>query len=336
MADPLVGELITAGSSSVAEYEAIRRWMEATELWLNSRNSDETRRAYRFALGDLLGFTGRLPGDITRADLQRWGDEMRRRQLAKTTVRLRVAAVSSFYQFCVDELQLLDSNPAGGRSLRPAVEAYGKGAYLSPAECRALLGAIPQDSPQGLRDLALITCYLYTGRRNSEMRRLRWGDLTERGGVVWYRWEGKRGKGRTDVLPDPAYRLVVRSLVGSERWPAADGDYIFPPLNDCAVNLPTVAAETWERNRPLSVAMINKRLRMYALRAGLRAERLHVHSLRHTAAMLRREAGDDVDEVSAFLNHSSLAVTNIYLHRMEGRVDESWQRVEELIGGSYA
>jgi integrase len=53
-----------------------------------------------------------------------------------------------------------------------------------------------------------------------------------------------------------------------------------------------------------------------------------VHILRHTAAKLRRDAGESIEEVSRFLDHSSLAVTTTYLRRLEGR----WGRVAEAIG----
>ena len=36
--------------------------------------------------------------------------------------------------------------------------------------------------------------------------------------------------------------------------------------------------------------------------------------------------------VSAFLDHSSLAVTTTYLRRLEGVEDHSWERVADAIG----
>ncbi len=57
-----------------------------------------------------------------------------------------------------------------------------------------------------------------------------------------------------------------------------------------------------------------------------------VHILRHTAARLRRDAGESIEAVSQFLDHSSLAVTTVYLRRLEGQTDESWAKVAEAIG----
>jgi integrase len=57
-----------------------------------------------------------------------------------------------------------------------------------------------------------------------------------------------------------------------------------------------------------------------------------VHVLRHTAANLRRDAGESIEDVSRFLDHSSLAVTTVYLRRLEGQEDLSWRRVAESLG----
>jgi hypothetical protein len=38
-----------------------------------------------------------------------------------------------------------------------------------------------------------------------------------------------------------------------------------------------------------------------------------VHIFRHSGAKLRRDVGESVEEVSRFLDHSSLAVTTVYL-----------------------
>jgi integrase len=54
--------------------------------------------------------------------------------------------------------------------------------------------------------------------------------------------------------------------------------------------------------------------------------------LRHTAAKLRRDAGETVEDVSRFLDHISLAVTTVYLRRLEGEHDKNWAKVAEAIG----
>ena len=71
-------------------------------------------------------------------------------------------------------------------------------------------------------------------------------------------------------------------------------------------------------------------LRRYLKAAGLPHGGVHI--FRHSAAKLRRDAGESVEEVSRFLDHSSLAVTTTYLRRLEGQQDRSWGKVAEAIG----
>ena len=70
--------------------------------------------------------------------------------------------------------------------------------------------------------------------------------------------------------------------------------------------------------------------RLTPLRAGLPPAGVHI--LRHAAAKLRRDVGESVEDVSRFLDQSSLAVPTVYLGRLEGQPDRSWARVAEAIG----
>ena len=71
-------------------------------------------------------------------------------------------------------------------------------------------------------------------------------------------------------------------------------------------------------------------LRRYLRAAGLPPSGVHI--FRHSAAKLRRGAGESVEEVSRFLDHSSLAVTTVYLRRLEGQEDRTWQKVATALG----
>jgi site-specific recombinase XerD len=66
--------------------------------------------------------------------------------------------------------------------------------------------------------------------------------------------------------------------------------------------------------------------------AGLDAEEVHVHTLRHSAAMLMDEAGADLDEIRRFLNHESLNTTQTYMHKMKGQRNVHAGKMAELLG----
>ena len=68
----------------------------------------------------------------------------------------------------------------------------------------------------------------------------------------------------------------------------------------------------------------------FLIRTGLRPAGVHI--FRHSAARLRREAGESIEQVSRFLDHSSLAVTTVYLRQLEGDRDTAWEQVAENLG----
>ena len=65
---------------------------------------------------------------------------------------------------------------------------------------------------------------------------------------------------------------------------------------------------------------------------GWRNQPANVSPFRHTAAKLRPDAGETVEDVSRFLDHSGFAVTSVYFRHLEGEQDKSWAKVAEAIG----
>ena len=68
-------------------------------------------------------------------------------------------------------------------------------------------------------------------------------------------------------------------------------------------------------DQPLGERTISQIIGRAATKAGI--EHVKVHALRHTAAKLRRKGGASLEEVSKFLDHTSIATTQIYLNAVE-------------------
>lgn len=162
------------------------------------------------------------------------------------------------------------------------------------------------------------------------MRQLKWGDIEAHGNKVFYTWSGK-GKSRRDEMPHPVW-AALQEYAGKAGWTEPDlSSFVFPPFSDTATRLPNVCAQTWTRERAISGREVERIVARLVKHSGLKYS-IRVHDLRHTAAMLRRAAGDDVTQVKDLLNHSSLSVTQTYLHALEGREDKSWHAVQLLLG----
>lgn len=327
--------MATAVTVTKSQHTTAATWARARDLWLASRKTENTRRAYARALDDLLEAAGKAPWEIEREDVVAWVDGGHRRGLSDATLAQRTAGVMSFYRFVCDEYRpgrpLLPYNPTAGKSLRPAVNPFGKSHGLTTEEARALIRAIPTDTIRGLRDYALILGYLMNGRRNSEWRQARWGDFETRSGHVYFRWSGKNKFDQLLEIAQPIFDAVMCYLRADGRMQGVrEDDYIFRALTDHARRLPNVKRA--EINRPLSDKEVGRIVKKYAKRAGLNPARVHVHMLRHTAALLRREAGDNLEKIQQFLGHSSPTTTLVYLHSLEGQTDSSWGTVANLLG----
>jgi integrase/recombinase XerC/integrase/recombinase XerD len=338
-------------------------------MWLDDQESEATFETYEVSVRQFFRFVlesrgvvlerGKMALDeVTVRDVKPWliggmqvskwkqhlSDE---RGLADATVNLRLSALSSFYGFCVDrytvsdprtgrEVSLAQSNPVT-RVERFDVEPYERSTYLSPVQIRALLSAIPRDSVTGLRNYALVSAYIYTGARNSEVRLMRWGDIRKEGGRIWYRTKrkGKSGKGeRHDLeMPLPAYQAICEYLeAAGRRETIQPEDYIFVPHSDSAARFDNVEAVA-VGEKPLSSSWVNRMIRAAAKRAGVQWEQVTTHTLRHSAAMLMRKAGGDVQEVQQFLGHKSIQTTQIYLQHTEKKKNVHWAQMEALIWG---
>jgi integrase len=192
---------------------------------------------------------------------------------------------------------------------------------LSADEIRRLLAAIPE-TRSGLRDRAIVLTLTLTGRRRTEVLEMRRGDLTNDSGRIFYSYQGKGGKKAKRELPRPAYEAIEAELSAWGRsLEAMDAKESLWPTDDAVRSAHGlgVTSGTFYGN-----------LRRYLRAAALPAAGVHI--LRHSAAKLRRDAGESVEDVSRFLDHSSLAVTTTYLRRLEGQEDRSWRSVAAAIG----
>ena len=283
---------------------------EVLELFLNSRKAEATKRAYAFALNSLRDFTKKNFFDITKPDIAKWVDSFN--NLCDTTIQQRICGVSSFYRYAIDECDLLIKNPAGGRSIRKTINPYGKATYLSSIEAGKLLASIDKTTKLGSRDYVLFLGYLILGRRNSEWRKIKFDDIFQRGDGWQYRWSGK---GKVNNLHDMP--LVVMNAIDN-----------YLKLNNFTRNGYVFKGQ--EDNSPLSSEQVRRLLQKYIAFSGIN-KKVKVHSLRHTAAMLRKEVGESLEDIMRHLGHSSLSMTQIYLHSLEGNVDSKWEEVASIL-----
>ncbi len=206
------------------------------------------------------------------------------------------------------------SNPCDALERPRSIQAPARG--LSADEVRRLLAVVP-DTVAGRRDRAILLVLILTGRRRAEVIGLTAGDLTLEDDVPFYAYRGKGGKRGRRELPRPAYQAILATL--------ADAGLELTAMEPSASLWQAGAGE-----RGVTSSTFYSRFRKYLRLAGLPPSGVHI--LRHSAAKLRRDAGESIEAVSSFLDHSSLAVTTVYLRRLEGDTDGAWPDVAAAIG----
>jgi integrase/recombinase XerC len=294
-------------------------WDQALYAFLiekgNRSGSKRTVESYSRMLWPFFAERGKTPDRVKPADVLSFVHGIGRsgRTPSATTVGARIACLSSFYRFLI-RMGLVVGNPCYAVERPRSVQSVARG--YGADEVKRLLAVVP-DSVAGRRDRAILLTLVLTGRRRAEVIGLRAGDLSLEGETVFYAYRGKGGKRGRRELPHPAYEAICATLA------------------DTGKELSSMAPDEslWQAGagpEGLTSGTFYARFRRYLRVAGLAPTGIHV--LRHTAAKLRRDAGESIEAVSAFLDHSSLAVTTTYLRRLEGVEDRAWREVAEAIG----
>ena len=293
------------------------QWDQSLYAFLVEKGNRSGSRRTVESYGRMLWrfFEGTTPDRLTPAVVLAYahGIGLSGKTPSPVTIGARIACLSSYFRFLI-RMGMVTSNPCDMVERPRQSPAPARG--YSADEVRRLLDVVPDTDP-GRRDRAILLVFVLTGRRRSEVMDLKAGDITIEDDTVYYSYRGKGGKRGRRELPRPVWEAIRRTLA------------------DCGKELAAMDPEEslWQAGagaKGLSGSTLYARFRKYLVLAGLQPTGLHI--LRHSAAKLRRDAGESVEAVSSFLDHSSLAVTTTYLRRLEGVEDHSWERVAEAIG----
>jgi site-specific recombinase XerD len=245
------------------------------------------------------------PLTATREDVvayRRWLIE----RYAPASVALKLSAVRRFYAAAKTK-GLVAGNPAG--DVRGPKRATTGVEYFSEGELTRILQAVPRDTVQGKRDLAILGLMGLQGLRVVEIVRLNVGDLRIVDERPHLRVTGKGGA--EDLLP------ILHSLAEGirEQW-AASGRDLSP---EAPMFASTRNSRDGKRGERLTRGAVQGICATYFRRAGVTG---HAHLLRHTAATLSLKHGADLRQVQAMLRHTDPKITAQYAHALN-RAEEN-------------
>lgn len=248
------------------------------------------------------------------------GKGEKRRKIASSpvtpgTYNQRLAIISSFYEYGRRNRisGLVRLNPLE-RIKRQKDEEYAKATPLDPREVVKRLAQIDRDTLQGIRDFALISIGLSTGRRMTELATMTWSGVQIAGGVVTLTFKTKGAKIIRDELSKPVGEALMTWVY---RW---YGGVNIPPESPIWISL-----EANSRGKRLSRQAI-----AYICEKRLGTSK--VHALRHTFAHGMDAVGASVSEIQARLGHSNLATTGRYLAKLRSAKNAHADELAALFG----
>ncbi len=218
-----------------------------------------------------------------------------------STLSRYLSSIKMFHRFLVRE-GLCPSDPSSFIDYPKMWKRIPQ--VLTPQEVEGLLKAPKLNTPQGLRDRAILEILYATGLRASEILRLRLEDLHL--DIGFLKCVGKGGKERIVPLGKKSQKFLKRYLVEARpRLLKGASPYVFLGRN----------------SKLLTRQFLWKRIRDYAKKVGINKE-IKPHLLRHSFATHLIERGAQLRFVQELLGHSSISTTQIYTHINRMRLKE--------------
>jgi integrase/recombinase XerD len=278
------------------------------EIWLQSQESPETRRAYRHDVRGFLAFHGiRDRAELHKVDrmaVVAWKRHLEREGLKPNSIRRKLAALSSLFTHLVDR-HVVGMNPT--RDIRrPRVSRKGGATpAFSPAEGTKLLDAPDEGTLLGLRDRAILAVGLQVGPRRSEIISLRVRDLYQDRRYDCLRFLLKGGTDNSVAIHPNAAQRIRDYLSAAGHGDDLDGPLFRPTRPGRDVRDP---------RRHLEPKVIDLIVKKYGRKIG-RKRGYSAHSMRATFITTALENGASLEDVQRAAGHADPDTTKLYDRR---------------------
>lgn len=229
---------------------------------------------------------------VTQTDIQGYLTEIRRENLASSTISRNIASIRALFHYLFSEGKIRE-NPADNLKT-PKIEKKLP-EILSIEEVDRLLRQPDQRTPKGIRDNAMLELLYATGMRVSELIHLQITDVNlQMGYVVCHDNEKER------IIPiGNVSRNAIMQYMEHSRGFFVRNQNETALFTNCS-------------GRTMSRQGFWKVLKGYAEDAGIHRD-ITPHTLRHSFAVHMLQNGADVKSVQEMLGHSDISSTQIYL-----------------------
>ena len=226
--------------------------------------------------------------------------------LSANSMNRALAALRGFYDFLIREKCIEESPLAHIEASKVWMRLPDT---ISPSEMELILSQPGADTPQAVRDTAILELLYATGLRVSELISLLMNSVNWQVGFLTV--IGKGSKQRVVPIGRKAYDALKKYV-----------DEARPKF------LPGKATDVLFVNRfgaGFTRQGIWKVILGYVKKAGLQ-KKVHPHTFRHSFATHLLEGGADLRTVQVMLGHSDIATTQIYTHISRERIKDIHSR----------
>jgi site-specific recombinase XerD len=230
-------------------------------------------------------------GSVTLAEVYDFLAFLSRDRGLNTASRARmITSIKGFYKYLTVKTNQLKESPVENLDAPKLQKSLPH--YLTLEESQRLLLAV--DGKNKDRDYCILCLFLNCGLRISEMVGLNLTDIRQDRLLI----HGKGSKERVVFLNDASAQALNNWLNIRKDIQSIDKNAVF--LSN--------------RRKRMSVDSVQVMVKKTLLKAGLDAEQISPHKLRHTAATLMLQNGVDLRTLQEVLGHENLNTTQIYTH----------------------
>ena len=220
--------------------------------------------------------------------------------LAPSTVNRKLSSIQKAFDFLLANNKVSE-NPAK-MVKRQKIDKNKKPSYMIEEEVNMLFNTIKNDDRRGVkkeskvRDYTIVRLMIATGLRVSEMCNIEQKDINFRKKTITI--VGKGNKTRVIPISDNMIEIIKGYL--------AVRDSFTPKTTKLFVT---------KQGNGIDRFQTGKMIKVYCDMAGLDAEMIHAHTLRHTCATITyQNNGGDLIGVQQLLGHANIGTTQIYTH----------------------
>lgn len=277
---------------------------EAAKLYIErlgeegGKNIDAKARQLRQHLTPF--FRAKPLAQIETFDIERYKKARSAAGAAPATVNRELAVLSHLLNKAVEWRWI----KAKAAKINRFKEENARIVYLTDDQCAALLDAAAHDQNENVH--AFVMVGLPTSMRHSEILAIRREDVDLGRRVIWI------PKAKAGAREQPITRELADYLENRMRMLPPGADWLFPSPASAKGHVHT----------------IRKAFARSVARAGMDAEEITPHTLRHTAVTHLVQSGVDLPTVQRISGHKTLAMVARYAHQNGAHIQAAMDRLQ--------